>query len=79
MKKEKNENLNKLKLDRKMKRFLENNFPPFNKAEVISNDVENAVVLLDYGQREPKMRVTVDKAGGEVYSNFRLTETEFLW
>lgn len=78
MNKKKEKPITKSKLDKKMKRFVENNFPPYNNMEVISNDKEQATLLLDYGSKEPKMKVVVDRAGGEIYSNFRLVETIFM-
>ena len=61
---------------KKLKSFLENNFPPYDKYEVLENDEERIVAVLYYGTRD-KIRVTIGYAD-EGYSLLKLLQTDFI-
>lgn len=65
------------KINRKLKSFLETNFPPFTKADLISNNDDKATVILDYGKSEPLLKVEV-VLSEDKYSLYKLADTKFV-
>lgn len=62
---------------RKVKQFIENNFPPYTECTILDEKDDRVVALLDYGKREDKLKVTIGYSG-EDYSLYRLLETNFV-
>lgn len=62
---------------RKVKHFIETNFPPYNDCTILDEKDDRVVALLDYGRREDKLKVTIGYTG-EDYSLYRLLETNFI-
>lgn len=62
---------------KKVKRFIENNFPPYNEITILEETNERVIALLDYGKREEKLKVTIGYSG-EDYNLYKLLETDFI-
>lgn len=63
---------------KKLKVFIENNFPQPNKYDITSEENDKAVILLDYGKAEPKMEITVEKTY-DAYNLLKLTDTKLIY
>lgn len=63
---------------KKLKIFIENNFPQPNKYDITSEENDKAVILLDYGKAEPKMEITVEKTY-DAYNLLKLTDTKLIY
>ena len=63
---------------KKLKVFIENNFPQPNKYDITSEENDKAVILLDYGKAEPKMQITVEKPY-DAYNLLKLTDTKLIY
>ena len=62
---------------KKVKHFIENNFPPYNECTILQETNDQVVALLDYGKRGEKLRVTIGYTGDE-YSLCKLLQTDFI-
>ena len=63
---------------KKLKVFIENNFPQPNKYDITSEENDKVVILLDYGKAEPKMEITVEKTY-DAYNLLKLTDTKLIY
>lgn len=63
---------------KKLKTFIQNNFPEPNKYDITSEENDKAVILLDYGKAEPKMEITVEKTY-DAYNLLKLTDTKLIY
>ena len=61
---------------KKLNSFLENNFPPYEKYEIIENKEDKIVAVLYYGKKD-KIRITLGYAD-EGYSLLKLLQTDFI-
>ena len=63
---------------KKLKVFIENNFPQPSNYDITSEENDKAVILLDYGKAEPKMEITVEKTY-DAYNLLKLTDTKLIY
>lgn len=61
---------------RKVKQFIENNFPPYDNYEILQDTDDKVVAILNYG-RTDKIRVTIGYAD-DGYSLLKLLQTDFI-
>lgn len=61
---------------KKLKQFLENNFPPYNSYEVLQETDDKIVAVLNYGVKD-KIRVTIGYAD-DGYNLLKLLQTDFI-
>ena len=57
-------------------KFIDSNFPPYNKCTIIEEKREKTIAILDYGKND-KLRVTVGIENGD-YSLYKLLQTDFI-
>lgn len=62
---------------KKLKTFIDANFPTPNKYNIQTETDDRVVVLLDYGRTEPKMKVTIEQTY-ESYNLLKITNTQFI-
>ena len=62
--------------NKKVKQFLDNNFPPYNSCDIIQNTDDKVVALLSFGVKD-KIRVTIGYAD-DGYSLLKLIQTDFI-
>jgi len=62
---------------KKVRQFIDNNFPPYVECTILDEKDDKVVALLDYGKREDRLKVTIGYAG-EDYNLYRLLETNFI-
>lgn len=61
---------------RKVKQFIENNFPPYDNYEILQDTDDKVVAILNYGRKD-KIRVTIGYAD-DGYSLLKLLQTDFI-
>lgn len=64
-------------MNKKIEKFVEANFPPCSNIKVLEESDNEAVVLLDYGKYEDKLRIKLKKCIEEG-NLFKLQETQFI-
>lgn len=61
---------------RKVKQFIENNFPPYDNYEILQDTDDKVVAILNYGRKD-KIRVTIGYVD-DGYSLLKLLQTDFI-
>lgn len=61
---------------KKIKQFLENNFPPYDDYEIVQDTPDKVVAVLNYGRKDG-IRVTIGYAD-DGYSLLKLLQTDFI-
>lgn len=61
---------------KRVRQFLDNNFPPYNECTIIEEKTDKVVALLDYGKREDKLKVTIGYSSDGVM--YKLLQTNFV-
>ena len=77
MKRKKDNNENPI-LSKKAATFIEHNFPDYNSMKVEVLEPDKVVALLDYGSREPKLRIQIAKTADD-YNLYTLIDTQFVY
>lgn len=62
--------------NKKVMRFIDNNFPPYNSCTIIEEKDDKTIAILEYGKTD-RLRVTVGIEDGD-YSLYRLLQTDFI-
>ncbi len=62
---------------KKIRDFLDKNFPPCASFKILEEESDTAVVLLDYGRYEDKLKIKLKKCA-EDGNLYKLEETQFI-
>lgn len=69
--------MNKPMNKKKVKQFIDSNFPPYSELTILEEQIDYVTVLLDYGKREEKLKVKIGYAN-DGYNLYRLLQTDFI-
>ena len=61
---------------KKINKFLRDNFPPYCKSEIINETNDEIIILLNYGYNEDQIEITIGKTPGNE-GLYRLESTNF--